>query len=695
MADTLPPGPLAEIPPVVDRIVTISGAEPLLLFGFNDVYLRKIEAAFPETRIVARGDELRLRGPENQTDRIERVVAELILLLNRTANLTESDVDTVLEIGRAGGAPRRSGATDAVLFTPMGGAVKAKTPGQGRLVEAARLADIVFAVGPAGTGKTYVSVALAVSALKSRQVKKIVLARPAVEAGESLGFLPGGFRDKVDPYLRPLYDALEDMIERDKLQSYLERNIIEIVPLAYMRGRAQPLTSQILTPEGFVSMGSLAEGDAVIGSDGRTTRVEGVFPQGEREVYEVTMSDGSRTRCCGEHLWTVHTRDDLRRGRGPRVLRTDEMIGNLRCHHYHRYEVPLFSRPVEFPEQSVVVEPYALGLLLGDGCLTGSTTPSFATADVELAEALQDSLPGIAVRHKSGPDYSLPRASGHAGGPGGNPLTDALRMLDLLGTRSSTKFVPERYLLNTSTVRLAVLQGLLDSDGGPVTQAGRSCRIQYTTTSECLRDDVFFLVRSLGGVARVRTRVAEGRTPGLAHGRPVEHRSDSYVLEIRLPESVLPFRLVRKAEAYARHGAGRPSRYITRIEPVGTEPTQCIRVAAPDSLYATDDFILTHNTLTSAFVILDEAQNATAGQMKMFLTRLGAGSRAIVTGDGTQTDLPSRTLSGLVQARDILEGVDGIDFVDFGREDVVRHKLVKDIIEAYEKSAVEEPGRQM
>jgi phosphate starvation-inducible PhoH-like protein len=319
---------VAEIPPA-ERTLTISGAEPLLLFGFNDVYLRKVEAAFADTRIVARGDQLRLRGPESDLDRIERVVSELILILNRNGNLTENDVDTVLDIARSSGGLRIGGGQDAILFTPSGGTVKAKTPGQGRLVEAARQSDIVFAVGPAGTGKTYTAVALAVSALKSRQVKRIVLTRPAVEAGENLGFLPGGLRDKVDPYLRPLYDALDDMIERDKLQSYLERNIVEIAPLAYMRGR----------------------------------------------------------------------------------------------------------------------------------------------------------------------------------------------------------------------------------------------------------------------------------------------------------------------------------------------------------------------TLNSAFVILDEAQNATGSQMKMFLTRLGAGSRAIVTGDVTQTDLPTRAVSGLVQARDILEGVDGISFVDFDRTDVVRHKLVMDIIEAYERAA--------
>ena len=222
---------------LTDRTLAVDGAEPLLLFGFNDQYLRRIEAAFPETRIVARGTELKLRGPKKQVDRIERVIGELVVVLNRNGTLTEDDVATVLDVARVGSGLRTPGASDAILFTPAGGIVKAKTPGQERLVAAARQNDIVFSVGPAGTGKTYTAVALAVSALKSRQAKKIVLTRPAVEAGESLGFLPGGLRDKVDPYLRPLYDALDDMIERDKLPGYLDRNIVEIVPLAYMRGR--------------------------------------------------------------------------------------------------------------------------------------------------------------------------------------------------------------------------------------------------------------------------------------------------------------------------------------------------------------------------------------------------------------------------------------------------------------------------
>ena len=222
---------------MAEKTLTIEGVEPLLLFGFNDVYLRKIESAFADTRITARGNQVMLRGDEDTLHRIEQLLGELTRMLTRNGNLTERDIETVLDLTTVGDGLPRADTRDVVLFTPTGGVVKAKTPGQTRLVESARQNDIVFAVGPAGTGKTYVAVALAVSALKSRQVKRLVISRPAVEAGESLGFLPGDFRDKIDPYLRPLYDALEDMMPRDKLAASLDQNTVEIVPLAYMRGR--------------------------------------------------------------------------------------------------------------------------------------------------------------------------------------------------------------------------------------------------------------------------------------------------------------------------------------------------------------------------------------------------------------------------------------------------------------------------
>jgi phosphate starvation-inducible protein PhoH and related proteins len=383
----------------------------------------------------------------------------------------------------------------------------------------------------------------------------------------------------------------------------------------------------------------------------------------------------------------VTTRDDRRRGKPLRVLTTRDMIGSLRANHYHRYELPLHSAPVRFPYREVPVDPYALGLLLGDGCLTGTVTPSFATGDPELAYELKRLLPGIDVKPRQGPNYMLSQLTS----PWStttlveNPVTGAARQLGLHGTRSTTKFVPDLYLYNSHKVRLAVLQGLLDTDGGPVTQRDRTCRIQYTTTSPRLRDDVIFLVRSLGGIAYHRTRSAAGRAPGLVKGRPVHHLHDAHIIDVRLPAGIEPFRLTRKRDAYDAAGGGRPMRFIESIEPAGTAEAVCISVAAADSLYTTEDFLLTHNTLNDSFIILDEAQNTSAEQMKMFLTRLGFGSRVVVTGDVTQVDLPAGQVSGLRVVQDILDGIEDIHFARLTSHDVVRHRLVGKIVDAYER----------
>lgn len=227
---------------MVNKTIVINDAEPLLLFGSNDTYLKKIESAFPNTMVVARGNTIKLEGKSRDVDQIERIVTELVSVLQRNDNLSDNDVDTVINLFQSD-APASSelvngiGTQQSILHTPTGETITARTPNQSNLVKAAQRSDIVFAIGPAGTGKTYTAVALAVSALKQRQIKRIVLCRPAVEAGEQLGFLPGGLRDKVDPYLRPLYDALGDMIPREKLAVYLTQNTVEIVPIAYMRGR--------------------------------------------------------------------------------------------------------------------------------------------------------------------------------------------------------------------------------------------------------------------------------------------------------------------------------------------------------------------------------------------------------------------------------------------------------------------------
>lgn len=223
-----------------EKKLSIEGADPLLLFGFNDVYLRKIEEAFPDTHITARGTDIHLRGDEEDIEKVERVFNEMVVLLDRNDTLTEDDVDTVLALfdSEDGEAPSTNGEdAEAILFTPDGEVIKPRSPNQKRLVSSAQSNDVVFAIGPAGTGKTYVAVAMAVAALNDHRVDRIVLSRPAVEAGEQLGFLPGDFYEKVDPYLQPLYDALGDMMPREQLAEYLEHDRVEVVPLAYMRGR--------------------------------------------------------------------------------------------------------------------------------------------------------------------------------------------------------------------------------------------------------------------------------------------------------------------------------------------------------------------------------------------------------------------------------------------------------------------------
>jgi len=663
------------------RQVTLDNAVAAELAGSQDSVLRALEGHL-DCELFLRGNVLTLHGEPGEVQSAETVVDELVELIEHGHEIAPGTIEAV-----AGALDKRESPAEIledVIWSHRNTKVAPRTVNQKRYVDSIRDHTITFGIGPAGTGKTFLAVAMAVAALDARDVSRVILCRPAVEAGERLGFLPGDIQAKVDPYLRPLFDALYDMLDPDRVNTYFESGVIEVAPLAFMRGRAQPLSRTVLTPSGFRPIGSLQVGDLVIGSNGLPTPVLGVYPQGRKEVFRFRTQDGASTVCCGEHLWRVFTPDDRRRGKPGRVVETREMLGRLRRAHQHRFELPVLQSAVEFPPRDVPMDPYALGLLLGDGCMTISTTPSFSTADPELVVALEESLDGIEVRPAGGVDYVLRHRAGHRGGViVANPVTATLRELGLAGTRSRTKFVPEAYLYNDSAVRLALLQGLLDSDGGPVTQRNRTCRIQYTTCSEQLRDDVTFLVRSLGGVAYSRRREAAGRPPGRANGQPVHHRSDAFNLDIRLPSQFVPFRLKRKRDLYERDGGGRPMRFVDSIEPLSEAETVCIQVAAPDSLYVTDDFLLTHNTLNDSFVILDEAQNTSPEQMKMFLTRLGFGSRMVVTGDVTQIDLPRDQRSGLVVIGEILADVPDISFVRFGGEDVVRHKLVQRIVAAY------------
>ena len=223
-------------------ILTISGVDHVELYGEKNSKLNLLKKAFPELAITSRGDNLKLVGDKKETQKAKSKVEQLVKLLRTHEVLSMDNVKDVLNGNLAyeleQDEEKGKGSTNNVIVHGRGKkAIKARTRNQKRLVTLSEDNDIVFAIGPAGTGKTYTAVALAVRALKSKMVRKIILTRPAVEAGESLGFLPGDLKDKIDPYLRPLYDALDDMLTGEKLDHFLENRTIEVAPLAFMRGR--------------------------------------------------------------------------------------------------------------------------------------------------------------------------------------------------------------------------------------------------------------------------------------------------------------------------------------------------------------------------------------------------------------------------------------------------------------------------
>ena len=225
-----------------ERIYTLDVIDPQQFYGPNNLHLTIIKSKFPKLQFVARGDEIKIFGDEASMDAFQTAMKHLekVFLKGKEINehivLEALDGIEVVKPENTGGPPL-IGTGDVLLIGTRGQQIKARTRNQVKMVNAARTNDIVFAIGPAGTGKTYTAVAIAVLALKEREIRRIILTRPAVEAGENLGFLPGDLKEKIDPYLRPLYDALEDMIPNDKLKSMVESRTVEIAPLAFMRGR--------------------------------------------------------------------------------------------------------------------------------------------------------------------------------------------------------------------------------------------------------------------------------------------------------------------------------------------------------------------------------------------------------------------------------------------------------------------------
>lgn len=357
-------------------------------------------------------------------------------------------------------------------------------------------------------------------------------------------------------------------------------------------GKLASLSEPILTPSGWSTMGQIRVGDQVISVDGTPTTVVGVFPQGVQEIVRVTFSDGSWTECGWEHLWEVNTPVRKNRGNEPLVKTIRELVdaglhdgaGN------RKWFIPMVS-PIEFDgTEDLPIDPYTLGALIGDGGLSRGAS---LTTDREVAKRLR--LPagadfGAESAKDGDPDYLIRvNLKGMSG---------ALRRVGLNGSRSETKFIPDEYLYSSARVRIALLQGLLDTDGTTVSsRGGRSASIEYGTVSKALAEQVKFIVQSLGGTASIREKV-----PTYTHkGERLEGQT-FYRMVLHLPSAITPFRLARKLDKWVPRTKYEPTRSIESVEVVGEEEAVCIRVDHPRHLYVTRDCIVTHNTLQALAV---------------------------------------------------------------------------------------------
>jgi phosphate starvation-inducible PhoH-like protein len=222
---------------MIEKSIYLEGVEPVTIYGVNNTNLEKIKSLFPKIKIIARGNEIKVIGDSNEIIEFEDKIESIIELIHRKNTISGDDIEHIVLTSEPSAGETTEHDEDVLIYGNHGKAIKAKTINQRKLVEEFAENDLLLAIGPAGTGKTYTAIALAVRSLRNKEIQRIILTRPAVEAGENLGFLPGDLKEKLDPYLQPLYDALGDMIPPKKLQNYIEEGIIEIAPLAFMRGR--------------------------------------------------------------------------------------------------------------------------------------------------------------------------------------------------------------------------------------------------------------------------------------------------------------------------------------------------------------------------------------------------------------------------------------------------------------------------
>lgn len=349
-------------------------------------------------------------------------------------------------------------------------------------------------------------------------------------------------------------------------------------------GKAQPLDSLVATPNGFIRMGDIKVGDFVLTPKGKKTKVLGVFPQGLKKVYRMQFSNGDSVECCGKHLWKVNATYDQWTGK---VLSTEEIKKKVKCPNgANRYNIET-PKNLNFRKRKVAIDPYFMGLLLGDGSFRSPGAVRISSSDEEIIKYVSSSLfEGYSLFDCGRYDYRISCGRRGKGTPK-NPYVESIKKMGLMGLHSWSKFVPKEYMINDFETRLSMLQGLMDSDGC-IEKKGS---ISFVTTSERLANDVSWLVKSLGGIPYNSKTIKKFTYKSVKkQGRP------AFIVNFSLPEGVCPFRLSRKKLRMKASRKQLKNRTICGVKYVGNKECQCILVEDADHLYITDNFVVTHNT---------------------------------------------------------------------------------------------------
>ena len=354
-------------------------------------------------------------------------------------------------------------------------------------------------------------------------------------------------------------------------------------------GKAQPLDSKVLTPIGWKQMGDIKIGDKVINSQGTHSNVIGVFPQGKKGIYRITFSDGSQVESTEDHLWNIQSHNERARNQGFKTKQLKEFMNDFKTNLGRRKcFIPMVS-PVHFNYQPVSLDPYLLGLLIGNGGMSAGTV-YFTDSNLEKLESVNTLIPiGVSVKNTDrNITVRLSKTEGRKGGSQlKNPLTNSLQELGLMGKLSKEKFIPDVYKFNSLEIRLALFQGLMDTDGSVYDNT----TMEFCSASKRLAEDVVFLVQSFGGTAKLKYKKTSWSYKG------IKKYGEAWRVMISLPNEIKPFRVKVKANKLKERTKYSPYRAIEKIEYIGKKMCQCIAVDSSDSLYVTDNFILTHNTL--------------------------------------------------------------------------------------------------